>query len=70
MEKIIFVSDYIEKITRKEASMIETRKIALKDLDSAVCKTLGDTIMYLKQTHKKIYDLTQAAYDYYLAKEN
>ena len=70
LEKIIFVSDYIEKITRKEASMIETRKIALKDLDSAVCKTLGDTIMYLKQTHKKIYDLTQAAYDYYLAKEN
>ena len=48
LEKIIFVSDYIEKITRKEQEMIETRNIAFKNLDQAVVKVLENTILYLK----------------------
>jgi len=70
LEKIIFVSDYIEKITRKEQEMIETRNIAFKNLDQAVVKVLENTILYLKQNKKKIYYLTDETYNYYLVKEN
>lgn len=70
LEKIIFVSDYIEKITRKEQEMIETRNIAFKNLDQAVVKVLENTILYLKQNKKKIYYLTDETYNDYLVKEN
>ena len=70
LEKVVFVSDYIEKITRKEQVMIETRKIAFKSLDQAVIKILENTILYLRQNKKKVYYLTNETYNYYLVKEN
>ena len=70
LEKVVFVSDYIEKITRKEQVMIETRKIAFKSLDQAVIKILENTILYLRQNKKKVYYLTNETYNYYLEKEN
>ena len=68
LEKLIFVSDYIEKITRNYESMIETRMIAYKSLDEALVKTLSDTIEYLKKEEKAIYSLTLDTYNYYLGK--
>lgn len=68
LEKLIFVSDYIEKITRNYESMIETRMIAYKSLDDALVKTLSDTIEYLKKEEKAIYSLTLDTYNYYLEK--
>lgn len=70
LEKVVFVSDYIEKITRKEQVMIETRKIAFKSLDQAIIKILENTILYLRQNKKKVYYLTNETYNYYLVKEN
>lgn len=68
LEKIIFISDYIEEVTRKLPKMIEARKIALDNLDKGVQKVLEDTIDYLKNNNKKIYYLTEATYQYYLQK--
>ena len=68
LEKLIFVSDYIEKITRNHESMIETRKIAYNNLDEALVKTLSDTIEYLKIENKSIYSKTLETYEYYLEK--
>ena len=69
LEKIIFVSDYIEEVTRKRPQMIEARKIAYRNLDDGVLKVLEDTISYLKLNNKDIYYLTWDTYQYYL-KEN
>lgn len=69
LEKIIFVSDYIEEITRKMPEMVEARKIALKDLDLGVYIVLDNTIKYLKKNNKKVFVLTDDAHQYYLMKE-
>lgn len=68
LEKLIFVSDYIEKITRNHESIIETRKLAYNNLDDALIKTLSDTIEYLKKENKNIYSKTFETYEYYLEK--
>ena len=68
LEKLIFVSDYTEKITRNHKSMIETRKLAYNNLDDALVKTLSDTIEYLKSENKGIYIKTLETYEYYLEK--
>lgn len=68
LEKLIFVSDYIEKNTRTNESMIKTREVAFQNLDMAVVKTLEDTIEYLKNNNKPIYSKTLETYNYYLSK--
>ena len=68
LEKLIFVSDYVEKITRTRESMISARELAYKNLDSALVKTLSDTIEYLKKENKSIYAKTFETYEYYLEK--
>ena len=68
LEKLIFVSDYVEKITRNHESMIETRKLAYNNLDDALVKTLSDTIEFLKKENKGIYSKTFETYEYYLEK--
>lgn len=66
LEKIIFVSDYIEEVTRKRPQMIEARKIAYRNLDAGVIRVLEDTIEYLNTNNKSIYYLTNDTYQYYL----
>lgn len=68
LEKLIFVSDYVEKITRTRESMIIARELAYKNLDDALVKTLSDTIEYLKNENKGIYAKTFETYEYYLEK--
>ncbi len=68
LEKLIFVSDYIEKNTRIYDDMIITRKLAYHNLDDAVRKTLLDTIEYLQKENKPIYSKTLQTYQYYLDK--
>lgn len=68
LEKIVFLSDYIEKNTRISDAMVETRKIAYNNLDKAVVKSLEDTIEYLTKENKKIYQKTLETYQYYLNK--
>lgn len=65
LEKIVFISDYIEKNTRTEASMIEARKLAYNNLDEAVKKILIDTIAYLEKNEKSIYRLTKDTLEFY-----
>lgn len=68
LEKLIFISDYIEEITRHEEMMVEARRIAKEDFEKGLIRTIGDTISYLKMENKKIYHLTNETYEYYLSK--
>lgn len=63
LEKVVFLADYIEP-GRKFPGVEEVRKLALTDLDQAVCQALKRTIDFLEGNNKKVYPLTKEAYRY------
>lgn len=66
LEKIIYISDYIE-INRMQASNLNIiRKLAFEDLDLCLIKILEDTLDYLKNKNACIDPETQNTYDYYI----
>ena len=67
LEKIIFVADYIEPSRKKAANLAEIRKLAFMDLDEALLKILGDTLVYLREKEDTIDPMTEKTYQYYLA---
>lgn len=66
LEKIIFVSDYIEPRRFKAINLTKIRKIAFEDLDLAVYMILKDTLEYLESTGNEIDKMTVKAYEYYM----
>ncbi len=70
LEKIIFVSDYIEPGRTHSARLPELRRLAFLDLDKAFLEILKDTLQYLQTTENEIDPMTQKTYDYYKEKEN
>ncbi len=65
LEKIIFVSDYIEPGRNKAENLEMIRKMAFQDLDKALLKILTDTLSYLEDSTDDIDDMTQKTYDFY-----
>lgn len=65
LEKILFVSDYIEPGRRQAPNLKEIRKVAFVDLDEALIMILGDTLKYLKSTTGEIDPMTEKTYEYY-----
>lgn len=65
LEKIIFVSDYIEPGRNKAKNLDSIRKLAFHDLDQALLKILQDTLEYLTDSEDEIDDMTQKTYDFY-----
>ncbi|MCD7818768.1 MAG: bis(5'-nucleosyl)-tetraphosphatase (symmetrical) YqeK [Lachnospiraceae bacterium] len=65
LEKIIFVSDYIEPGRTKAPNLPLIRHEAFSDLDYAVYLTLRDTLSYLEQTNTSLDNQTVVAYNYY-----
>ncbi|MCC8137450.1 MAG: bis(5'-nucleosyl)-tetraphosphatase (symmetrical) YqeK [Clostridiales bacterium] len=65
LEKIIFLSDYIEPGRTKAANLTSIRKTAFADLDLAVFQTLRDTIKYLEEKKACLDNQTIVAYNYY-----
>lgn len=70
LEKIIFVSDYIEPGRTHSVRLPELRRLAFLDLDKAFLEILKDTLQYLQTTENEIDPMTQKTYDYYKEKEN
>lgn len=67
LDKIIFISDYIEPMRSKAPDLADVRKLAFEDLDLALFKILSDTLAYLKNSPKNIDSMTMRAYEYYKA---
>jgi hydrolase, HD family len=65
LEKIVFISDYIEERTRKGDYLEVPRNIAKINLNQAILEILKQTIEYLKKNDKRVYDLTEETYRFY-----
>lgn len=65
LEKIIYISDYIEPGRRHRGRIDLIRKVANKDLDQAMLYILEDTLEYLSKKSKTKDPLTKEAYHYY-----
>ncbi|MCD7716233.1 MAG: bis(5'-nucleosyl)-tetraphosphatase (symmetrical) YqeK [Lachnospiraceae bacterium] len=65
LEKIIFLSDYIEPGRTKAPNLSCIRKTAFSDLDLAVYLTLRDTLSYLQEKKACLDNQTVVAYNYY-----
>ena len=68
LEKIIYVSDYIEPGRQMLPRIEEVRKTAFIDIDSALRMILEDTMKHLNESGKVLDPLTKKTYDFY--KEN
>ncbi len=66
LEKIIFISDYIEPGRTQAPRLDRIRAMAFSDIDEALRMILRDTLDYLETTNKEIDPLTQKTYDYYM----
>lgn len=64
LEKILFISDYIEP-NRLYPSCVIVREIAFKDLDQAIFETIDLSIKFYKKIGGKIPKIAQEAHDYY-----
>ena len=65
MEKIIFLSDYIEPMRQKAQNLETIRYQAFIDLDRAVMMTLRDTLQYLRSGSRELDENTELSYYYY-----
>ncbi len=65
LEKIVFVADYIEPGRKHAPNLREIRKLAFVDLDEALLKILGDTLVYLEEGGGETDPMTQKTYEYY-----
>ena len=70
LEKIIYISDYIEPMRNKASNLEEVRKMAFVDLDEALFKILSDTLVYLEKSSKRMDPMTMQTYEYYRAQRD
>lgn len=65
LEKIVWISDYIEPGRKQAPNLAEIRRIAFDDLDQALLLALEDTLDYLHAGNMEIDSMTRKTYDFY-----
>ena len=65
LDKIIYISDYIEPMRRKAPNLPEVRVMAFQNLDLTLFKILSDSLAYLRNSPEKLDTMTVQAYEYY-----
>lgn len=65
LEKIIYISDYIEPGRKEAPNLTLIRKLAFEDIDAALFQILDDTLQYLKSNDKVIDSMTEETYNFY-----
>lgn len=65
LEKIIYISDYIEPRRYKADNLEEMRRLAFTDLDQALYEIMNGILEYLRETGATIDSMTEAACMYY-----
>ena len=65
LEKIVFISDYIEPNRDHDPDLPSIRQIAFKDIDKCLLKIYEHTIWHLNDTGKKQDPMTKESYEYY-----
>ena len=64
LEKLIFLSDYIE-MNRIGKNFEDIRLIAYKNIDQAIISMYENQFEYLENNNRSIYKLSKLAYEYY-----
>lgn len=70
LDKIIYISDYIEPNRKTAPNLSEIRKLAFENLDMAMLRILGDTLAFLKEKGGEIDPLTIQTYQHFQDKIN
>ena len=65
LEKIIYVSDFIEPLRRFRDDISDIRKLAYTDINAAVVLVAEKSLEFLKRRDKFIHTNTIKTYDYY-----
>lgn len=65
LEKILYISDYIEPGRDRLETLPIIRKIAFTDIDKAVFMVSEATLNFLKKTGRKVDHTTEVTYEYY-----
>ncbi|MBE5881709.1 MAG: HD domain-containing protein [Lachnospiraceae bacterium] len=65
LEKIIYISDYIEIHRKPLPNMEEIRTLAFSDIDACMLRILESTITYLTEKKADIDEITLETYDFY-----
>lgn len=65
LEKILYISDYIEPDRKHAPNLAQVRRMAYQDLDKTLLKILNDTLLYLNSTDGQIDPMTKKTYEYY-----
>lgn len=65
LEKIIYISDFIEEGRGESKLLRKLRKLAPKDLDTTLFFILKSSLKFLEKNKRVIDSNTQKAYDYY-----
>lgn len=69
LEKIIFISDYLEPHRNDAEDLPIVRRQVFEDIDLALRTILKDTLEYLKGSDKVIDPMTTQTYEYYIEQE-
>lgn len=65
LDKIIFVSDYIEPNRDKAPNLMEIREVAFEDIERALLMILKDTLSFLGTKKGALDPRTKETYEYY-----
>lgn len=65
LEKIVFISDYIEPGRKQAPNLQEIRQLAFIDIDKAMIRILEDTVAYLKEGNREVDPATEDTLNYY-----
>ena len=65
LEKIIFVSDYIEPNRKLIRDLPEIRKEAFTDIDKCILHILKNTLEYLDDKSAFVDEMTEKTYEFY-----
>lgn len=68
LDKIIYISDYIEPMRSKAPNLSDVRRLAFEDIDVTLFKILSDTLEYLRSSSKTMDCMTLKTYEYYKKK--
>lgn len=70
LDKILYISDYIEPRRDKASNLNEMRYLAFQNLDRTMYEILTGTLKYLKSKNANVDPMTMQAYDYYRSEED
>ena len=65
MDKIIYISDYMEPGRKELPNMNDVRYLAFHDIDACLYRILHDSLEYLNSTGKPLDPMTAETCQYY-----